>query len=184
MAVLAIQTPEDGLLGALAPLGLGAAAGTALVVDLDPAGPQYPGEGSLAGLVEEGPRRADLSPVRAGLAVLRNGGVEPAAAGQVLAALLEGWPAVVLRLPGIPSAESEPDLVVHPLIPGGLFPARAPVPVIYQDLGFRIPAPGPQLPALSRGTAAALLAGTIPPRSRWVRAWRAAWNGTWEEKWA
>lgn len=168
------------MLGALAPLGLGAAAGTALVVDLDPAGPHYPGDGSLAGLVEEGPRRADLSPARSGLAVLRNGGVEPSEAGQVLTALMEGWPAVVLRLPGAPSAEREPDLVVHPLIPGGLFPAIAPVPAIYQDLGFRIPAPGPRLPVLSRGTAAALLAGTIPARSRWVRAWRAIWEGKWE----
>src|SRR3990172_4895059 len=47
---LAVWTAFDGLLSAVAPLGLAAAAGTALVVDLDPAGPPYPGRNSLAGL--------------------------------------------------------------------------------------------------------------------------------------
>ena len=167
------------MLGALAPLGLGAAAGTALVVDLDPAGPHYPGTGSLADLVTEGPRRSDLSPDRSGLAVLRNGGVEPAAAAEVVAALEDGWPTVVLRLPGDPSAGREPDIVVHPLVPGGLFPSPVPEAAVFQDLGFRIPAPGPTLPVLSRATAAALLAGSIPARSRWVRAWQSAWEGGW-----
>ena len=40
MPALAIWSPEDGVLGAVAPLGLAAAAGTALVVDLDPRGPR------------------------------------------------------------------------------------------------------------------------------------------------
>src|SRR4030066_639874 len=53
MPALAIWTPEDGVLGALAPLGLAASAGTALVIDLDPLGPRYPGEPSLADLVRE-----------------------------------------------------------------------------------------------------------------------------------
>lgn len=168
------------MLGALAPLGLGAAAGTALVVDLDPDGPRYPGTGSLADLVADGPRRSDLSPDRAGLAVLRNGGVGPAAAAEVVAALEIGWPALVLRLPQVPRAGREPDVVVHPLVPGGLFPSPVPDAAVFQDLGFRIPAPGPTLPVLSRATAAALLVGSIPARSRWVRAWRPAWEGGWE----
>jgi hypothetical protein len=179
VAVLAVRTPEDGLLGALAPLGLGAAAGTALVVDLDPSGPHYPGAGSLADLVAEGPRRSDLSPDRKGLAVLRNGGVGANAAGEVLAALEDGWPAVVFRLPGITTAGREADLIVHPLVPGGLFQSPLPGTAVFQDLGFRIPAPGPQLPVLGRSTAAALLAGSVPGRSRWVRAWKPAWEGKW-----
>ena len=74
MPALAVWTPEDGLLGALAPLGLAAAAsGSALVVDLDEGGPHYPGEASLADLVRAGSRRADLYPERRGVAVLRNG---------------------------------------------------------------------------------------------------------------
>jgi len=179
LAVLAIQTPEDGLLGALAPLGLGAAAGTALVIDLDISGPRYPGEASLASLVAEGPRRDDLSPTRSGLAVLRNGGVEAAVARQVVDALIAGWPSVVLRLPA-EEALREPDVVIRPLVPGSLFthsPGRA---CVFQDLGFRLPAPGPRLPVLGRSTAATLLAGVVPARSRWVRAWKPAWEGTWE----
>jgi hypothetical protein len=177
MALLAVRTPEDGLLGALAPLGLGAAAGTALVVDLDPAGPHYPGTGSLASLVADGPRRSDLSPDRAGLAVLRNGGIDAAEADEVLAALEAGWPSVVVRLPA--GSARRPDLVVRPLVPGGLFPAGDTGVTVFQDLGFRLPVAGPRLPVLSRGTAAALLAGSIPSRSRWVRAWKPAWAGAW-----
>jgi hypothetical protein len=165
------------LLGALAPLGLGAAAGTALVVDLDPAGPRYPGTGSLASLVADGPRRSDLAPDRTGLAVLRNGGVDPDRADEVLAALAAGWPSVVLRLPA--SGSGRADILVRPLVPGGLFPSDHSATTIFQDLGFRLPAPGPVLPVLSRGTAAALLAGSLPVRSRWVRAWKEAWEGAW-----
>ena len=165
------------MLGALAPLGLGAAAGTALVVDLDPAGPRYPGMGSLASLVADGPRRSDLNPDRAGLAVLRNGGIDGAAAHEVVAALVDGWPSVVLRLPA--SGSGRADILVRPLVPGGLFPSDDAATAVFQDLGFRLPAPGPVLPVLSRGTAAALLAGSLPARSRWVRAWKAAWEGAW-----
>ncbi len=180
MAVLAIRTPEDGLLGALAPLGLGAAVDTALVVDLDQQGPRYPSAGSLAGLVSEGPRRSDLTPTRSGLAVLRNGGIEAPAAADVIAALVAGWPAVVLRLPGNPQDGRQADVVVHPLVPGSLFPVEGVEAVVYQDLGFRIPAEGPVLPILRRPAAAALLAGTVPRRSSWVRAWRSLWEPRWE----
>lgn len=179
MAVLAIQTPEDGLLGALGPLGLGAAAGTALVIDLDQDGPRYPGEGSLASLVADGPRRGDLSPTRAGLAVLRNGGVQASEARPVVDALIAGWPSVVLRLPPEPGPW-EIDLVLVPLVPGRLFAGSSTGVNVFQDLGFHLPAPGPRLPVLGRATAGGLLAGTVPVRSRWVRAWKAAWEGKWE----
>ncbi len=177
MAALAIQTREDGLLGALAPLGLAAAVGTALVIDLDPVGPQYPGSGSLAQLVFEEPRREDLEPTRPGLAVLRNGGVEYPEAFKVVSALISGWPAVVLRLAAgsRPPQELTP-ITVHPLLPGGLFPPVDP-PAVYQPMGFRMAAPsgGMMLPTLSRRVVAALLAGNVPRRSRWIRAWSTLW---------
>ena len=66
MPALSTWTPEDGVLGAVAPLAMAAAAGTALVVDLDPHGPAYPGAVGLAGLVSEGPTRLDLEPALAG----------------------------------------------------------------------------------------------------------------------
>ena len=51
MPAIAVWTPEDGLLGALAPLGAALADPPAVVVDLDSDGPPYPGDRSLADLV-------------------------------------------------------------------------------------------------------------------------------------
>lgn len=183
MAALATWTPEDGLLGAAAPLGLAAAAGTALVVDLDPAGPAYPGPGSLAELVADGPRRRDLTPSRPGLAVLRNGGVAPSEAAAVLAALADGWPALVLRLgPHHRGPAPAPLVRFHPLIPGALFPPP-PGPAVYQDTGWRVPAPGPGpvLPVPRRSSWAALFSGLVPGRDRWVRKMASVWEWPWKE---
>jgi len=183
MPALAIWTPEDGVLGALAPLGLAASAGTALVVDLDPLGPRYPGEASLADLVREGPRRSDLSPARRGVAVLRNGGVGGVGVGEVLAALLAGWEKVVLRLPPRPApvAPGAPVVPVHLLLPGGLFP-RGDGPAVYQSTRAMVTlrGPGVRLPVPSSGTVTGLLRGRLPVAGdRWVRAWRPVWEGPW-----
>jgi len=183
MPALALWTPEDGVLGALAPLGLAASAGTALVVDLDPQGPYYPGEVSLADLVREGPRRADLSAGRRGVAVLRNGGVATAAAAEVVSALLAGWERVVLRLPSrpAPTGAGVPVVPVRLLIPGGLF-ARAGGPAVYQSTRAMLPLPGAglRLPVPAAGTVAGLLKGRLPVvGDRWVRAWRPVWEAPW-----
>jgi hypothetical protein len=183
MPALALWTPEDGLLGALAPLALALTAGTALVIDLDPLGPHYPGSSSLADLVAEGPRKADLSPARRGVAVLRNGGVSPAAAAEVVAALIEGWDRVVLRLaprpaPGVGAVAVVP---VRLLVPGGWFP-HDDGPAVYQSTRAmaRLPGPGVRLPLPRAGTVAALLAGRRPAAGdRWVRAWRPVWEAPW-----
>ena len=126
MPALALWTPEDGLLGALAPLGLALAAGTALVVDLDPLGPHYPGSASLADLVAEGPRKADLSPARRGVAVLRNGGVSPAAAAEVVAALVGGLGAggAAPAAPARSGSRRPPGGPGAPAGPGGPLPSR------------------------------------------------------------
>ena len=177
MPALAVWSPEDGVLGAVAPLGLAAAAGTALVVDLDPAGPRYPGRSTLADLVANGPRRSDLSPSRRGVAVLANGGIDPAEAAQVLDALAAGWPAVVLRLPA--SHEGGAGAIpVLPLVPGGLFDHPGPR-AVYQRSGWRVepPAGSVVLPRPRRSTIGMLLTGTAPPmRDRWVAAWRPLWE--------
>ena len=185
MTALATWTPEDGLLGALAPLGLAAAAGgPALVVDLDPAGPRYPGTGSLAGLVAEGPRRSDISPRGGGVAVLHNGGVTAGEAAVVVEALLGGWGRVVLRLPPRPRPEavfSVPVIPVHLLIPGGLFQVAA-EPGVYQSTPVRmsLPGNGVRLPRPSTSTVLALLTGRLPvPTNRWLAAWRQVWRIPW-----
>ena len=183
MPALALWTPEDGLLGALAPLGLALAAGTALVVDLDPLGPSYPGSSSLASLVAEGPRKADLRPSRRGVAVLRNGGVSPAAAAEVVAALVAGWERVVLRLPPrpAPAPGAVPVVPVRLLLPGGLFPHDA-SPAVDQATRapMRLPGPGLRLPRPGPGTVDALLGGRRPAAGdRWVRSWRPVWEAPW-----
>ena len=181
MPALAIWSPEDDILGVVAPLALGAAAGTALIVDLDEHGPAYPGHMTLASLVADGPTKADLVPQRQGIAVVRNGGVEPEAAEQVLRALVEGWPAVVFRLPS-DHIGGDGAIPVLPLIPGHML-GRASGPAIYQRSGWRVRVPegGVVLPRPSRGTISALLTGRAPhPWDRWIRAWRRVWEQSWE----
>ena len=180
MPALAIWSPEDEVLGAVAPLALGAAAGTALVVDLDPDGPQYPGNVSLANLVADGPTRADLSPHRRGVAVVRNGGVDPQDAEVVLRALVEGWPAVVFRLPAGHIADGSA-LPILPLIPGSLL-RRFPGPAVYQRSAWRVQVPpgAVVLPRPDSGTLNTLLSGRTPhPADRWIRAWRRVWRNAW-----
>ena len=178
MPALAIWSPEDGVLGAVAPLGLAAAAGTALVVDLDPDGPAYPGTSTLAALVANGPRRSDLIPSRRGVAVLANGGADPEEATPILDAMVASWPAVVLRLPAghVGSIGAIP---VVPLVPGDLFTGYGPS-VVYQRSGWLVEPPRDAsivLPRPRRATLAMLLNGMAPPpRDRWISAWRPLWE--------
>ena len=180
MATLATACESDGVLGIAAPLALAASAATALVVDLDRNGPRYPGSGSLADLVAEGPRRVDLRPSRRGVAVLRNGGIDAPEAAEVIAALIAGWPNVVLRLPSSATDISVPLVPVIPLLPGGMT-RRCSRPAVYQQIGWHEKAPGPKLliPTPSRTTVGALLEGRMPVASRWVRAWRRVWETSW-----
>lgn len=176
-----VQTDAGGVLGAVAPLALAAAAGTALVVDLEEGGPSYPGEGSLASLVNEGPRLTDLRPERPGVAVLRNGGVDPTRAGEVISALAAGWPNVVMRAPAGFDGRLHPVVPVIPLLPHGLTPA-SPRRAVYQQMGWDEKAPGPgiTIPTPPRSTVAALLAGRIPMRRKWIRSWWQVWELPWE----
>ncbi|HJR93778.1 MAG TPA: hypothetical protein VJ938_15160 [Acidimicrobiia bacterium] len=176
--ILGVRTFGDEVLAALAPLGLAAAAGTALVVDLDPDGLAYPGQRSLAEAVAEGPRRTELRPEREGVAYLRNGGADVDAAVEMITVLGENWPAIVLRL-----AATEvpfPVVPVRPLWPGFLAPQGG-RPAVWQAVpgGGSPPGPGPVLPAPGRFTIASLLGGRRPPRSRWIRAWIDVWGLPW-----
>ena len=180
MATLAVTCENGGVLGIVAPLALAAAAGTALVVDLDEAGPRYPGGSSLADLVERGPRLEDLRPGQRGVAVLRNGGVAAAAAADVVAALVAGWPNTVLRLPSEQVEVSAPLVPVVPLLPGGMTPEVL-GPAVFQQMGWHEKSPGPAvtLPTPPRTAVAALLSGQIPARCRWLRSWRSVWGLPW-----
>ncbi len=177
MAVLHTWSPEDELLGAVAPIALAAAADTALVVDIDPAGPAYPGELTLARLVAEGPRRDDLRPMRRGVAIVGNGGIPADASAGVVAALVEGWPAVVVRLPAGEAPDREQVVPVLPLTP--LTVDRG--PAVYQRGPWAAPQrlDGVVLPRPRAATIRSLLEGRRPGPSRWMRAWRSVWSVAW-----
>lgn len=176
---LTIWTFGDGLLSWLAPFGLAASAGTALVVDLDPDSAVSGSGRSLAELVESGPSSSELIPKRNGLAFLPNGGVEPPQAAPVVAALLAGWPTVVLRSRS-QRGDFAPLVPVVPLLPG-MFRHRMDGPAVYQAslTGEKASGPGVTLPRPSASTVRSLALGFVP-RSRWVRAWKRVWGLRWE----
>lgn len=176
--VLGISCGTDAVLHAVAPLGLAAAAGHCLVVDLDAGAPPLPGRRTLAELVEEGPRRSDLEPPRSGVAILPNGGVTGEAAADLVAEFVRRWERVVLRVGSEATSGPWPVVPVKPLIPE--FPTP-PGPAVYQALlpGSAPPGPGVVLPPPSRGMIRALLRGRVEPRRRWIRAWRRVWEAPW-----
>ncbi|MDH3306926.1 MAG: hypothetical protein OEO77_05360 [Acidimicrobiia bacterium] len=181
MPLLYIRTHLDGVLSAVAPLGLAASASTALVVDVDPEGPLYPGRLSLADLIRVGPRADDLAPVRAGLAVLRSGGVHLADAAELLGAFADRWPCVVVRLPsGVDPGPIGKVVQVLPLLPSPL--AVDPVGrSVLQTTGLApVPSTGHLvLPRPARNVFGDLLRGVVRRRSRWIRAWRPVWEWSW-----
>ncbi len=179
MTALTIWTRGDGLLSVLAPIGLAAAAGTCLLIDLDPNGPSFGGTGSLAELVRSGPRRDDLRPQAGGPAVLANGGVDPGEAEAVVRALIEGWPYVVLRSPS-DAGLFAPVVPVYPLLPGALSPSPDRF-CVFQRTGFYAERglEGIEIPRPGGGTVRSLLHGSVPARNRWVRAWRPVWEHSW-----
>lgn len=182
--VLAVRCGVDPVLHALAPLGLAAARGTGLVVDLDEEAPSYPGSNSLAKLVVSQPRLADLRPRRPGVAVLPNGSVTAHETDEVVEALVAGWPAVVFRLGSsldLPDAFSETPVVpVAPLLPGFLYPSVT-GPAAYQAMSSGPPprVRGILLPPLGRSHIHRMLSGMGFPPRRWVQAWEKAWNLSW-----
>ena len=173
---LAVHTRHDDVLGLVAPVLIAGAHPTALVVDLDPEGISYPGRRTLADLIEDGPTLGELRPARSGVAVLPGGGAEAEAARPVLAALLEAWPQVVLRvrerIRGFPLAE------VTPLLPG-VEAAGRPRVWVKTGVGRMEPGPGPVVEGPGRAAAAAVLAGRAPGGGR-LRSWRRVWEWPWE----
>ncbi len=183
MPALATWAPEDGVLGAVAPLALAATQPTALVIDLDPDGIGYGSPRSLRDLVETGIRAEELSPARRGLAVITNGGIHPEAAAEAVELLIRGWPAVVLRMPPAQFDVPAPLVPVRLLLPGRLFPPSG--RGVYQRLAGapwrpRIDsAAGIVVPPAPRPAVQALLDGKTPRPSRWLRSWSRVWEAPW-----
>lgn len=174
--ILGVWSP-DPVLSIVAPIGLAASAGTALLVDLASGSPET--GRTLAGLVADGPTLSELSPGRRGIAFLPGGGVDRDSAVDVIGQLAGHWPALVVRVadPGYPFAT----VPVIPLFPGRFSPVKLPPHGVWQPVaaGREPPGPGPVLPRLRSGELRRMLAGHLPRRSRWVAAWRPVWEMPW-----
>jgi len=181
LVIVGVRTELDSVLSVVAPLGLAAAAsGPTLMIDLDPVGPAYPGLRSLAEMVETGPTRAEMSPSSGKLAVLRNGGVDPNEAVDVVEALAASWTHVVVRMTGV-VPPLWPVVPVVPLFPGILAPVRGRAAVWQATTLLDEPlGPGPVLPPLTRSILNGLLRMQSMPAGRWVAAWRPVWDLPWE----
>lgn len=177
MSVLATWSPLDAALDILLPLGLVASARSGLVVDLDPDGPRLGDGPTLADLVRSGPTRSQLEPAGSGSGFLSNGGVEPAEATSVVAALIERWPRVVLRCS--PRDVRPPgSIAALPLLPEPFTPALGGT-VVYQRCAFspRSRPEGLVLPIPKRRTVEALFGGRRPATRRdpWLRSVSTLW---------
>jgi len=176
LGVLGVES-ADPVLSFLGALGLGQAAGTALVIDLCGDVTLRTGR-TLADIAEDGPELGELSPGRSGVALLTCGPLHVVESVPVVEALAPNWPAVVVRCqsgqwPG-------PTVPVRALLPGLLQPAGQ-GPAVWQPLapGVRPSGPGPILPRLRSALVRRLLAGRVDHRSRWVRAWEPVWAMPW-----
>lgn len=171
MTVRRLSSP-DPVLHRIGPFGLAAAAGTALVVDLDPTAAPYPGP-TLADLLREGVTARQLSPRTAGVAVVGSGGVTEESAGDLLDALVSGWPAVVCRVP-----HGRASIQVLPLDPPEIRPPDA-FRAVWQSSTRGSRAPGVVLPPVGRSRMRAMCSGRVEPRWAWVRAWAPVWESAW-----
>lgn len=163
----------DPVLHRIAPYGLAASTGTALVIDLDPKAASLPGP-TLADLAVDGVTSDHLRTSRRGVAVVGNGGVAEADAKDLIGHLVAGWPAVVLRVP----LESPSSIPVLPLDPPEIRPSRA-LRAVWQSSVPGSRAPGVVLPPLSRAAVRRMCRGQIEPRHRWVKAWAEVWEPQW-----
>ena len=167
----------DPVLSFVAPIGLAAAVGTGLVIDLvsDP----RPGMRTLREISADGPSLAELSPGRGGVAFLQGGDFSGPEALETIERVAARWPAVTVRVSG--SGWPFPVVPVIPLYPGRFLPQPEPAGV-WQPVGSRHGkplGPGPVLPRLRPALLRRILAGQLPRRSRWVEAWRPVWDMPW-----
>lgn len=174
--VLAVASP-DPVMSLLGPIGLAAAAGTALVVDMG-TGVRTPRGRTLADLAVDGPRLEELAPGRRGVAFMSARGLAPDQVATLVGRLSRHWPGVVVRTGG--AVWDGPTVPVLPLYPGWLAPDHEGA-AVWQSVpgGSRPPGPGPVLPNPGRAMIARVLAGGLPGRGRWVRAWLPVWEMPW-----
>lgn len=171
---------DDPILSAVAPIGLAAAAGTALIVDLVEDGRRDRSSRTLQDVMADGPSLAELSPGHGGVALIRGGRLDPADAVDAIQMLAGRWPAVVVRSSG--GAWPFPEVPVVALFPGVISPPPSTYHTgVWQPVrgGPKPPGPGPVLPLLSPRLTRSMLLARKPRMNGWVRAWRKVWEMPW-----
>lgn len=174
--MLAVASP-DPVMSILGPIGLAAAAGTALVVDMG-VGLRVPARRTLADIAADGPRLDELAPGRRGIGFISSGELATEQTTELVMRLSRHWPAVVVRT-GV-AGWAGPTVPVIPLYPGWLAPDHVGA-AVWQSIpgGGRPRGPGPVLPTPGRAMTRRMLTGGLPRRGRWVNAWRQAWEMPW-----
>jgi hypothetical protein len=179
MPALAVFSPEDYTLATIAALTLASTRSTALVIDLDSRQHRWCDGQSLRYLIDEGPTGIDLRPLRSGVALVGNGGVEPYEASEVLEALIAGWKDVILVLPH----DLEVPVPVVPVRPHADPTLLVPFarPAVYVKSGWTGPTatPGPIVRRPSGAAVQRLMGGGLPVPGRWIRDWSAVWGMPW-----
>jgi hypothetical protein len=172
-SVLAISS-DDPILRWVGAIGLASSARTALIVDL--VGP-LTGR-TLADLVGDGPKLAELSPGRNGVATISAGHVEESDVARAVELLARSWPAVVVRSDGVRWGRSTVSY-------RGMYPGALSVtdirPSVWQPAGGAVPTrlPGVVLPRLGSRHFKAMLSGRMPIKRSWVAAWGRVWSQPW-----
>lgn len=172
--VLAVSS-TDPVMSVVGPIGLAAATGTALLIDM--ANQMGGAQRTLSDLMADGPRLDELSPGRKGVAVLRAGYLTTETLA-FIDQLATRWPAVVVR-PG-PEGWSGPTVPLRPLYPGWLAQATTEA-AVWQQLPSspRPPGPGPVLPVLRPGVVRRVLSGGMPDQGKWLKVWERVWELPW-----
>lgn len=170
-------TSPDPALSVAAPIGLAANTPACLIVDLK-GDLHLPRARTLADILTDGPRLDELSPGRDGIAIIPAGPIGADEATEVIGSLAQRWPAIVVRT--LVGAWPGPTVPVIPVYPGLLSPVDSGASVWQPSAPLvKAPGPGPVLPLLRPGLLRRLLSGRLPPRSRWIRAWRRVWEMPW-----
>ncbi len=174
--MLAIAAP-DPVMSVIAPVGLAASVGTALIIDHIGAS-EARSTRTLADTAAEGPRLDEISPGRPGVARIIAGPLDAAETLAAAESLATRWPAVVVR-----AADSD---WPGPLVPIHVLYGPAPQTwkegaAVWQSLatGHKPPGPGPVLPPLKPAAVRQILRGWMPRPGRWIRAWRPVWEMPW-----
>lgn len=172
--MLAVRS-EDPVLNWVGAAGLAHSVRTALIVDLVGAATTR----TLADIVADGPKLAEISPGRTGVARISAGMTDLETVRSAAQALATNWPAVVVALD---RDDWDGALVPYRGIYPGVLAGSSGTVAVWQPVSRARPTsrlPGPVLPPLAARGVRAMLSGRRPRARRWIGAWGHVWDMPW-----